>query len=179
MRLTKKTKKIIGIVAGFLALVMTCAAIGFASDGFTNKNVDEWVLRERNELNLLDGSFTEFKGGDGIRATAKADGTITVNGTYKGNEDFVVIPVQKVALESGTYTLSGTPNGTNQTYYLRAEYNNGSGVTYAHADFAGTFDITTGQEVTISIVVCKDVEIRNLRIQPVLVAGSEIGDFYA
>lgn len=180
INLSAKSKRWIGAVAVLLAAVFLCSFVGFASDGFTNKDVSQWAVRDRNELNLLTGEFTEYNTGDGVTAKAKNDGTIIVDGKYAGSEDFAVIPVETVALESGKYTLSGTSKGTNQTYYLRAQYLDASGATkYAQADFNGTFEITSAQQVTISIIVCKDVELNNLKIQPVLVAGSEAGDFYA
>ena len=179
IRVSRKTKRWISGIAIVLAAVLLCSFVGFASDGFSEKDISKWVVRDRNELNLLSGDFTDYNNGDGITAKGKSDGTIILDGTYKGSSDTVKIPVETVTLEAGKYTISGTPNGTNQTYYLELMYDNSGSTAYAKADFDGTFEITSGQQVTISIVVCKDVELNNIKIQPVLVAGGEIGDFYA
>lgn len=179
-RLTSKHKRWISVIAIVLAAIFMCSWIGFASDGFQEKDISKWVVRDRNENNILKGTFEDYNAGDGITAKGKNDGTIVLDGTYKGADDFVVIPVESVPLDSGTYTLSGTDKGTNQTYYLRAQYNDASGaVAYAKADFNGTFTITSAQQVIITLVACKDVELNNIKVQPVLVAGNEIGDFYA
>ena len=180
--MSRKTKRIITYVGIILAAVLICSFVGKISGGFT-KDVEDWQLRERNEDNLLKGtSFEDYDNGDGITLEAKKDGTIVIDGTYLGDEDNIVIPVESVNLGAGTYTLSGVPKGSNYTYHIRAEYKDANGASvYAVGDFANTatFTLTSSQSVSISIVIFPEVEFNNVYIRPVLVVGNEAGDFYA
>lgn len=179
MRLKPRTKRIIAFAAAVLVITMILSVLGSLSDGFQNWDTATWQLRDRNEDNLLSGNFTDYNKGDGITATAKNDGTIILDGEYKGSADNIVIPVETLSLPKGTYTFTGAPNGSTSTYNLQLTYNSGSDVVYA--DFDGnTFTIPDGgATVTVQIVVYPDCKINNVRIRPVLVEGSEAGDFYA
>ena len=180
--MSRKTKRIITYIGIVLVAVLVCSFVGKISGGFT-KDIEDWQIRERNEANLLKGtSFEKYDNGDGITLEAKKDGTIVVDGTYLGNDENIVIPVESVNLGAGTYTLSGAAKGSNYTYYIRAEYKDANGTSvYAVGDFANTatFTLTSSQNVSISIVVFPEVEFNNLYIRPVLVVGNEAGDFYA
>lgn len=180
MRLKTNTKLI--LVA--LAVILAVSFIGKITNGFQT-DLKDATLRDRNESNLLTGKYTEtgwkddsYNVGDGYKLTAAKDGTITINGEYTGSSASATVVLEKVTLSAGTYTLSGAPNGGNQTYLIKAVY----GGTETVADFGstgGTFTLTSSEPVTIQLVLFGDFEFNNVKIRPVLVDGSEAGDFYA
>ena len=177
MRLKTNTKLI--IVA--LAVILAVSFLGRITDGF-QIDLKDATLRDRNESNLLTGKYgwkdDVYNNGDGYKLTAAKDGTVTINGEYTGSASSAVIPLEKVTLSAGTYTISGAPNGGNQTYLIKVVY----GESETVADFGstgGTFTLTSSEEVTIQLVLYGDFEFNNVKIRPVLVDGSEAGDFYA
>lgn len=180
--MSRKTKRIITYIGVILIAVAVCSFVGKISGGF-QKDFDEWQLKERNEANLLSGtSFEEYNNGDGITLKAKKDGTVVIDGTYLGKSENIIVPIESVNLGVGTYTLSGAPKGGNYTYYIRAEYKDGSSSSvYAIGDFSNTatFTLTSAQSVNISIVIFPGVEFNNVNVRPVLVVGNEAGEFYA
>lgn len=178
MKLKTNTKIVIAAVAAVLVTVILVGALGQAFGLFT-KDLKDVTLRERNEANLLTGTFTDYNKGDGITATAKKDGSIVVKGENKSSGN-ITVEVEKVELKAGTYSLWGASKGSNVTYYMMATYVNdlGSAATVV-ADFTGnSFTISVDQTVTVSIVICPDAEV-NATIRPVLCAGVEEVDFYA
>lgn len=178
MKLKTNTKIVIMGVVVLLVAIAACSFLGNISDGFTNW--EDATLVERNSSNLLTGKFTDFNDGNGVRATARKDGSIILNGKNLTDAD-LVIPVETVNLAAGTYTLSGAPKGSNLSYHIVAKYTDGSGATQtAISDFSNkTFTIVGQQNVEISVVVTAETSVNNVLIRPVLVAGSEAGDFYA
>lgn len=181
IKITRKAKKFIAAGCIFFALLFSLSFIGNLSNGFENWDVAEWTVRERNADNLLSGNFTDYNKGNGITATADNNGVITLKGEYVGDEEKIVIPVQNVVLNPGTYTISGAPNGSVKTYHIQVKYVNQSGAElYAVSDFDdSTFILDTNQAVEVSIVVYPNCEIKRGTIKPVLVEGTEIGEFFA
>lgn len=170
------TKLIIIAVSVFLGAVLVITFIGRITDGF-QKDLDDVTILERSEDNLLLGKFDDYNEGDGISINSNKLGALTVNGEYKGTEEFLVVELEKLNLASGTYTLSGAPKGGNYTYHLRAVYGDDTVV----GDFGsakGTFTLSSSQEVTIELVIYPDEQFNRLSIKPVLVVGDKAGDFY-
>ncbi len=176
--LKTNTKIIIASVAVFLVAVTVCAFLGNISDGFTNW--EDATLVERNSSNLLTGEFDDFNDGNGVKATVRKDGSIILSGENLTSFN-LVIPVETVNLSAGTYTLSGAPKGSNLSYHISAKYTDGSGATKtAISDFSNkTFTIVGQQNVEISIVVTSKTSVDNVVLRPVLVKGTETGEFYA
>ena len=177
MKIKKSTIKMIAIAA---VACLVLSFIGHITGGFQTPLKDA-TLRDRNPDNLLTGKYgwtdDVYNVGDGYKLTASNDGTVTINGKYTGADGSVVVVLEKVTLAAGTYTLSGTPNGGNQTYHLRASY----GSTTVTGDFGGakgTFTLTSSTEVTISLVIYDDFDFNYVKVRPVLVEGSTAGDFY-
>lgn len=163
-----------------LAIVLAVSFIGKITGGFT-KDWEDVTILERNPDNELTGKYgwkdDVYNNGDGYKLTAKKDGSVVINGEYTGSSGKAEIPLEKVTLAAGTYTISGAPNGGNATYYLKATVDS----TDYIADFGsegGTFTLTTSTEVTVSLVLFGEHEFNYVKIQPVLVEGDEAGDFY-
>ena len=178
MNFIKRNKRsliVIGVAVLLSALV--CSFLGNISEGFTN-----WEgasLRERNDDNLLTGEFTDFNDGNGISATGRNDGSILLSGK-NGTDAAIEFEIEKLSLAAGQYTVSGAPNGGNSTYHIAVQYIENGETKTAISDFnAKTFTITSPQEVTVKVVIYPDVDVKGVLLKPVIVSGTEIGDFYA
>lgn len=179
MRINKSTLKMIAIAA---VAVIIVSFIGHITGGFQSSLADA-SLRDRNPDNLLTGKYTAagwkddaYNVGDGYKLTASNDGTITVNGKYTGSESCAAIELETLTLAAGTYTLSGATNGGNQTYLIRATYDGNTAI----GDFSSskTFTLTSSTEVTVELVLYGDYDFNYVKVRPVLVEGSDVGDFY-
>lgn len=179
MRINKTTLKMIAIAA---VAVLVASFIGHITGGFQTPLKDA-TLRDRNPDNLLTGKYTSdgwkddaYNVGDGYKLTAANDGTVTVNGKYTGSDSCASIELETITLAAGTYTLSGATNGGNQTYLIRATYDGSTAI----GDFSSTktFTLTSSMEVKVELVLYGDYDFNYVKIRPVLVEGSDVGDFY-
>lgn len=169
---------IVTIVVVIAVVVAALSFIGHLSGGFENMKISEWNLRERNEENLISGEFKDYNEGNGVTAEADKYGVITVDGKYMGDGESVSITVDTVTLEGGTYTLSGDSKGSNYTYRLCAKDSNGEEIAVSGLNNA-TFELGSTTTLQIVIEVFPDYELKNVKISPVLVKGTEAGDFFA
>ena len=162
-----------------LAIIMAVSFIGKITGGFT-KDWEDVTILERNPDNELTGKYgwkdDVYNVGDGYKLTARKDGSIIINGKYTGSNGKAEIPLETVTLQAGTYTISGAPNGGNATYYLKATVGDTDYIANFGAE-GGTFT-TNGGQVTVTLVLFGDYDFSNVKIQPVIVEGSEAGDFY-
>ena len=137
MRLTKKTKKAIAIVAAILGTVILLGVFGVI-------NVDK--LRERNDDNLITEKSIVLESIDDKDTDVKID--VDENGVVKLRGEasvFCEYVYATVELEPGTYSFTGAEDGTLKTYYmaLRVDENDmvrsdGDPITIAEA---GEYDI--------------------------------------
>ena len=169
-----------GLIAIMLCIVLAVSLLGKITGGFT-KDWEDVTIMERNPDNLLSGKYgwtdDKYNSGDGITLNARKDGTVILNGEYKGSSEKVEITLEKRTLSAGTYTLSGAPYGGNYTYHLAVIY----GSVTVIGDFGeakGTFTLTESTEVTLKLVCFPDEKFSGVTIRPVLVEASEAGDFY-
>ena len=169
-------------IAILMGVVAVLTFIGGITDGFT-KEWEDVTLRERNDKNLLTGDYgwndNTYNEGDGIVLSSKKDGSVIVKGEYKGSGENVVITLESLNLSAGTYTLSGAPKGGSYTYHLRVvdESNN----VLAVGDFGstkGSFTLSAPGTVKLQLVCFSDNVFESIKLQPVLVEGTESGDFY-
>ena len=68
IKLKTNTKLILAVVAAVVVSTLLVALIGNAAGLFT-KPLDEITLRDRNEENILKGTFTDYNAGNGVQAT--------------------------------------------------------------------------------------------------------------
>ncbi len=175
-----KTKKWLGAIAIVLVSVTLCGVLGSAFGLFT-KDLSEVTLREHNEANLLSyhERFEDYNEGDGITATLKKDGRISLKGENKLTGD-IVIPLEDVTLSAGTYSIWGAPNGGNKSYHIAVTYTDADGATQTSiSDFKNnTITLTSQQTVSVKLVVCPDTTVY-ATIAPVLCEGTENVGFFA
>ena len=179
MRINKSTLKMIAIAA---VACLVLSFIGHITGGFQNPLKDA-TLRDRNPDNLLSGKYTSagwkddaYNVGDGYKLTASNDGTVTVNGKYTGSDSCATIELETINLAAGTYTLSGATNGGNQTYLIRVTYDGKTAI----GDFSSskTFTLASDTAVEVELVLYGDYDFNYVKVRPVLVKGSDVGDFY-
>lgn len=185
----RKNKLMIKIVAIVLIACAGIVLLGNVSGGFQNMDPREWKLRDVNNENLfqsLDFADTDGvieNGGDGITVTLEKNNVLKVNGTAETAKN---IMVGTTTLKAGTSYVFGSDlkDGTNGTIYLRVVNTaNGSVLAsnYNAASVISGDDLSADTDVSIEIVIAKDVTIRNLSLEVVLCEGeaaSELVDFY-
>jgi hypothetical protein len=175
--LKRHKKSIVIIVLSVVLSALACSFIGNISEGFTN--FEDASILKRNEDNLLEGTFTEYNNGDGVSAKGRNDGSILLSGK-NGTDAAIEFEIEKLSLAAGQYTVSGAPNGGNSTYHIAVQYMENGETKTAISDFnVKTLTITSPQEVTVKVVIYPDVDVKGVLLKPVIVSGTEIGDFYA
>ena len=177
--MSKKTKRFLAFVGAILIGVALVSTLGFMTKGFTERNPEEWVARERNELNLFDNTRTEDKeisDGTGIVVTLKKDGSVIVDGK-SGASEATSVELGDITLEPGTYTFtSGYKKAGLYSMYLKLDL----GDSFKTADFDGhdNIVITSETEATVVLVISPDVDFNRATIYPVIAEGTESVSFY-
>lgn len=177
--MSRKTKNFISLVAIFLACTFVIGALGFITKGFTERDPENWVLRERNEENLFDNTRTKddiIDEGTGLKVTLKKDGSVIVDGK-SGASEATSVELGEITLEPGTYTFtSGYKKAGLYSAYLKLQL----GSNFKTADFDGHDNIVVETKTTakVVLVICQDVEFNNAMFYPVISEGTEAVDFY-
>ena len=177
--MSKKTKKILTNIGVILIAVALCSTFGFMTKGFTERDPQNWIVRERNDQNLFDNTRTEDKvisDGTGIAVTLKKDGSVIVDGK-SGASEATSIELGEVTLKPGTYTFtSGYKKAGLYSMYLKLDL----GGSYKTADFDGNDNIVITSETTATVVlvISPDVDFNHATIYPVIAEGTEGVDFY-
>ena len=172
----KRTIRSIALIA-LMAVVCTISVsvVGFASNGFKDKDVASWIERDLNEENLIKVDSYKIKDeqddGKGIKARVNDDGVIKLSGKATSENSFTVCTVE---LPAGKYTISGLKSGDN--YGLKVVGANNLGAKAGTS--SATFVLESPQTVTVAIYVAEDTILFNKTVKPVLVSGAEAGDFY-
>lgn len=178
-KIKSKTKRIVGIIAGGLALVVALSFVGDFSNGFQNLNPKDWEIQQVNEENLIKvENYTIEQGlynpGTGITVDVKKDGTFIVDGEHGGSED-LNIEIGTVDLTAGTYTFkSGYKKAGVYKAYLKLVTDSG----VVKADFDNPVEIEANTSAKIVLVVCPEAELNNARFAPTLAEGTDAIDFY-
>ena len=172
----KRTIRSIALIA-LMAIVCTISVsvVGFASGGFQNSDVSSWVNRDVNEENLIKAENYVIKDeqddGKGIKARVSDNGVIKLSGKATSDNSFVVTTV---TLAPGTYTIGGMSSG--DSYGLKVV---GPNLDAKAGTSSSTFTIETAQTVSVVIYVAQDTVLFNKTIKPVLVTGTQPGNFFA
>lgn len=110
---------------------------------------------------------------NGLTLTINDDNTIVVNGKSTAQETFF-INQEAIYFPTGTYYLSGAPNGSNTTYDIRIyNYNNAYGVLQ---EFTGvqTVSLTNAnQDYNLSIVVRSGQTLNNVKFYPMFATNND------
>ena len=176
-----------------LVILVSCILVGAVvgvlanlTGGFRNWDVKTWNEKERNPENLLkltayvdDREFTE----DGTTIEIKADGSISFTQSADSeNGSPTFFEFAKVTLNEGTYTYTGSPDGTSATYKLIADYTHGEEAPIeirVNADNSGsrTFTLEDQTEVIFKLFIA-DTFTGSATVHPTLAKGEKPIDFY-
>lgn len=132
--------------------------------------------------NLIDTGYkTDMKTGytiAGLTFIVNEDNSITINGTAQW-EEYPTIAYYKQ--EAGkTYTMSGTPNGSSDTYHLYTTYKRENGGTTYYPDTSKgkiTFTVGASNFVGIRLKVFKGVVMDNVTIYPQIEVGNTATEY--
>ena len=178
--MSRSTKKILTYAGVILIAVALCGSLGFVTKGFTERDPQNWVIQERNELNLFDNTRSEDKtitDGTGITVTMKKNGSVIVDGKSGASEN-TTIELGEVTLKPGTYTFtSGYKKAGLYSAYLKLQL----GDSFVTADFDGHDNIVITSETTaeVVLVVCPDIDFNNATFYPVIAEGADADvDFF-
>lgn len=177
----KFVKTICFLLAAVILSVSVTAVVSrntdnFSGSIFTNEDnlihsLDEYVSKPSNLAN-------------GLTFKVNSTGSIVINGTYDKDaaEDYIFTLGTVTVDKTDYYTLSGAKNGSLDSYYIQASYEDSNGNSRVIiSDFSDTMtsidEIAEGTQVTISIVIKPGAEFNRVTITPTFVPGEEAGRF--
>lgn len=182
----RNKKTIIWCVVAALLTALLVGVFANVTDGFRNWDTASWFEDERNPENLLklkcyvdEREYTD----DGLKIEIDPDGSITfAQSKDAADGESTLYAFATVTLNPGTYTYTGSPDGTSKTYKLVADYpldENGTTVR-VNADNSDecTFTLTERKEVTFSLFIHDEYVTEGTTVHPTLSAGDEAIDFY-
>ena len=181
---------LIAVVACLLVAVLV-GVLANVTGGFRNWDVKTWNEKERNPENLLkltsyvdDREFLE----DGTKIEIQPDGSLVLTQPAESeNGSPTYFEFAKLTLNPGTYTYTGSPDGTATTYKLIADYTHDKGGesgsipvdVRVNADNSGsrTFTLETKTEVSFKLFIA-DTFAGSATVYPTLADGEKAIDFY-
>ena len=170
-------------------LIVACAAIlvvvlGFFTSGFQKWSKDDVLSKitpQVNEENYYSENcvtLVDTNDGTGVKIDVNEDnGVITLNGAaasdLTGDNAY---KVGKLTLEAGEYTFTSYDYASYGGVYLTAS----TGTSVINFDFTpgNTVELKSTTELTIYLNIAKDAEFKNVVIEPVIVSGTEAGNFW-
>lgn len=179
MRLSRKTKNALIIVLLVVGVVILTGLLGFATNGFTETNPENWELYSLNKDNYFkvgDYTLKTMNSGSGFNITVTDQGQIKVSGKNE-TETAAEIEVQTIVLPAGTYTFSSGAKGTSLPGYNMCLKDGGSKVYYS--DFGDTSTFTLEAETTLTAYINIGADKTcNVTFSPVVIEGKESGSFF-
>lgn len=153
--------------------------------GTVNGKVSWSDYAQLGAVNLLPNTATT-QTVNGITFTVNSDGSVTVTGTATANAVFILCPASKWKdiSKSGSYTLTGCPDGgSGTTYWMQAEFtDDGSVKNFIDYGSGRTNEITDGlimgSSQNIYIVIANGYAITDsLTFYPMLTLASYTGSY--
>ena len=186
--MSKKTKKShrIGGVRIWVIVLIVALSVGATfgvyklTDSFT-KGVTDLVYNDDNLVRTLE----EYEGkdgniGNGLTFTVYDNMSILVKGKINDDSERCEWFLGEVAItEDGEYTLSGMPDASTTTAYLKGVYTDTEGnerTIIGDINSSMTVELVEGTTIELYIVVFPDVDI-NAIVKPTLVLGDKAGRF--
>ena len=178
MRLSKKTKNTLLILLIIVGTVILTGLLGFASNGFTETNPDNWELYSVNKSNYFavdDYIVKTQNSGNGYTVTVDDYGQIKLSGKNESAKA-AEIAIQEITLPAGTYTFSSGANGTSVQGYNMCLKNDTKTI---YADFGTDSTFTLEAETTFTAYINIGSEKTcNTTFAPVVISGKEKGTFF-
>lgn len=144
---------------------------GASSGGLIWDNIGAVSSSSRNLMrfdalnNILQPQASKYQ--DGITFTTNEDGSVTVSGK---STNVVTFEWAGIALATGSYTLSGCPDGgSDSTYRMDAVYTSGGSGWIGYDYGSGISFVTTSQStITVRIRIASGATINDVVFTPVL-----------
>lgn len=175
----RKTNDVIKAIFGVILII----ALGVGAVALMS-NMGGILNNKDNLVHTLE----EYEGksgtdGNGLLWTVNNDGSVRCKGEITNDDlDEASFELGTVKIEKeDVYTLTGAPEGSKSTFFIKAEYEDEAGnLKTVYSDFNGectsSEKIPAGTEVKISIVVKSGVAIDQI-FKPTFVAGDKAGEF--
>lgn len=158
--------------------VMTNPTLTFSTDGNTDRTATilgtfPYGVETPATVcgkNLIPYPYKDHSGtAGGITITINDDGTITANGTASADRTFTIA---QYTIQSGTYTLSGTKNGSISTYYMGI-----SGTSCKDVGNGGSVTFDTKKTILIYISIKSGTTVSNVVFKPQLEYGATATEY--
>ena len=178
------------VLAGVLFTTATTTAIGFASKGFTNNNIESWFEKELNEDNLIKEENyckVDSETAKGLKIKIKDDGSIFLSGCQDEEkvtgDSYYDVKFVDVTVEAGKYILSsGNDKASKDTFCLQYDYiSDGEKQVGWVYDDPVPLEFTETTTITLSIAVVRGERFFGIQsyLRPVLVPdGATNTGFY-
>lgn len=173
-----------GLIVLILVVIGLTLGATVATYSLTDNFETNIFVNQDNLIHTIDEYETKTgTSGDGISWSVDSFGRVKANGEITSDAETVEFVLGTIEIEEEDfYTLSGAPEGSINTFYIKAKYTTESGSeVILYSDFANyctsPTEITKGTEVTFSIVIHSGVEMDNYAFSPTFVAGEEAGKF--
>lgn len=185
MKFTKKTKRIIGIVAIALVAFAALMLLAHVSSGFDTLNPTEWELRQVNEDNLYqtmtfadtDGKLAN--GADGVTVKLADNNVLKVSGV-NGTTEAMDIQIGSIALKANTGYLfdSSLNKGSNQTAYMVLKDASGNilATSYTGPVVIAAENLAADTTATLHLIIAADKECPSSTLKPVICVGTDTDD---
>ena len=176
----KNTKTTIYIVAAAMILLM---AVGFLTSGFQKFSKDDILekvtptVNAENYYQSVKFDFVEMRTEEGIFITRnEKTNALTLNGNYYSEDTQPnELKVGTITLDPGTYTFTCSNDSRLGYFYMGLN----TGVSKIKADFSGnTFTVDAETDCEVYLYVYPGVDFNNVELEPVIISGSETGDFW-
>ena len=164
----------IGLIVLTCLLAVACAGAVLTAGGIFDKtpNPDNLLRMGKEGYEFADGHT-----GHGITLSYDDHGVISVKGTSTASGSGLL---KTVTLEAGTSTLSGVKDPGYDTFGLKLEVLGGESYYAGIAD-KDTFTLEAETEASVYLYWGAEYEVSwaNRTVRPVLVEGTEAGEFWA
>ena len=174
--MTNSQKKTMWItLAVVLVMFIAFGMISSVTAGFTDFEAKDPVVNEDNFFADATIELKDSNDGYGVRVDVEeSTGAVTLNGTASQDRSD---KLATVTLDKGTYTLEACDKASLAGIYVTATV----GDKVVNFDFTpnNVLEITADDTVvTITIEICEDTQLNNVKVRPVIYTGDESVKFY-
>ena len=177
-----RTRNIIIAVALILVTMLVISLICIANGVFGN---EVNIFKRRNPDNIIDPEKYLIADDiqSGVTVKISEDGSVALSGTAESDVTFDLCTFTvKATGEDGkvvNYMLSGSPEGTTDTYYINLKSDDVNQVVTKDSKSVNVKSGETDVIYTVQIVVKSGANLDGVTLYPLFVEGVEAGNFYS
>lgn len=181
----KKKSKFVsksGLITALIVFAVVIAAAGFITAGFTlwsPDDVADHLSPNPNPDNLYTADACVLRSGqldNDVKLEVNDNGSFKLDGTASASK---ILNVGTVILNAGTYTLTAFEDASLSSVYMTATVGED---TYNFDFIENDGNVITissdNTSVTLELHIIEDAELDNVKVYPVIVAGTEAGEFF-